>query len=89
MALLFGTQKINLQQQDREPDAHVMKPTPGSADFCLTTNAPIGGVIAHLRGLDIPMIDRPVARTDAVGAIESNYSRDPDLNLVQIVNYLE
>ena len=87
-ALLFGTQKINLHQRDRIPDPNVLKPTPGAADFCLITTVAMADVVAHLRGLGIPIIEGPIARTGAVGAIESIYIRDPDLNLVEIANYL-
>ena len=87
-ALSFGTQKRNLLQMDRIPDADVMRPTPGSADFCLITTVAMADVVAHLRGLGIPIIEGPIARTGALGAIESIYIRDPDLNLVEIANYL-
>ena len=66
----------------------MLKPTPGAADFCLITTDAMADVVAHLRGLGIPIIEGPIARTGAVGAIESIYIRDPDLNLVEIANYL-
>ena len=86
-ALVFGTQKINLHQLDCVPDPNVLKPSPGSADFCLIAATPIAEVIAHLQELTIPIIEGPIRRTGAIGAIESIYIRDPDLNLVEIANY--
>ena len=73
-ALSFGTQKRNLLQMDRIPDADVMRPTPGSADFCLITNFPIAAVIAHLRALDIPVLEGAIARTGAVGRLNRSIS---------------
>ncbi len=87
-ALVFGSQKINLHQVDRLPDPNVLKPSPGSADFCLIATTPIAEVIAHLQELNIPIIEGPIRRTGAIGVIESIYIRDPDLNLVEIANYI-
>lgn len=87
-ALVFGTQKINLHQVDRLPDPNVLKPSPGSADFCLIATTPIAEVITHLHELNIPIIEGPIRRTGAIGVIESIYIRDPDLNLVEIANYI-
>jgi catechol 2,3-dioxygenase-like lactoylglutathione lyase family enzyme len=47
-ALSFGSQKINLQQFGRESTLIAEKPTPGSADVCFITSAPLSEVIAHL-----------------------------------------
>ena len=48
-ALRFGPCKLNVHQVDHtfEPKAHV--PTPGSADFCLSTNEPLDVLLGHLR----------------------------------------
>jgi catechol 2,3-dioxygenase-like lactoylglutathione lyase family enzyme len=86
VALAFGGQKINLHQVDNIPDPNVLKPTPGSADFCLTTQTPLDDIIAALAELNVQIIEGPVARTGARAAIRSIYIRDPDLNLVEIAN---
>jgi catechol 2,3-dioxygenase-like lactoylglutathione lyase family enzyme len=86
IALAFGGQKINLHRLDNIPDRNVLKPTPGSADFCLTTQTPLDDIIAALAELNVPIVEGPVARTGARAAIRSIYIRDPDLNLVEIAN---
>ncbi len=88
VALAFGRQKINLHQADNLPDANVLKPTPGSADFCLITETPMDEVLAHLAREGVAVISGPSRRTGATGAIFSVYLRDPDLNLVEVSNYL-
>jgi catechol 2,3-dioxygenase-like lactoylglutathione lyase family enzyme len=87
-ALAFGSQKINLHQQgkEREPKAH--RPTPGSADLCFITDTPLRDVIEHLRSCGTSILAGPVERTGATGPIVSVYLRDPDLNLVEVSNYL-
>ena len=88
VALAFGTQKINLHQADAVPDPNVLKPTPGSADFCLITKTPMEEVRAHLARENVAVILGPVQRTGATGKLLSVYIRDPDLNLVEIANCL-
>jgi catechol 2,3-dioxygenase-like lactoylglutathione lyase family enzyme len=88
VAVKFGRQKINLHQADAVPDPNVLKPTPGSADFCLITENPIEEVLAHLRREQVDVILGPVMRTGSTGKMNSVYVRDPDLNLVEISNYI-
>lgn len=88
VALAFGRQKINLHQADAVPDPNVLKPTPGSADFCLITETPMEEVLTHLQRANVPVILGPVTRTGATGRMLSVYVRDPDLNLVEISNYV-
>ncbi len=87
VALSFGTQKINLHQADAVPDPNVLKPTPGSADFCLITETPMDELLAHLQRVGIAVILGPTPRTGATGRMTSVYIRDPDLNLVEIAHY--
>lgn len=86
VALAFGHQKINLHPAHAIPDPNVLKPTPGSADFCLLTRTPLDAVMAHLAQCGVEVIEGPVMRTGAEGPIRSVYVRDPDLNLVEIAN---
>ncbi|MEQ1519419.1 MAG: VOC family protein [Usitatibacteraceae bacterium] len=88
VALTFGRQKINLHPAAAVPDPNVLKPTPGSADFCLITETPMAEVEAHLAREHVQVILGPVSRTGATGKIISVYVRDPDLNLVEIANYV-
>ena len=83
-ALHFGSQKINLHQQDRTFEPKARHPTPGSADLCFLTTTPIPEVMTHLARCDVPVIDGPVARTGAAGPLLSVYVRDHDANLVEI-----
>ncbi len=85
-ALQFGRQKINLHQHGREFEPRAAKPTPGSADLCFITAAPLVEVIARLETLGVELIEGPVRRTGAAGPIESVYLRDPDGNLLEIAN---
>jgi catechol 2,3-dioxygenase-like lactoylglutathione lyase family enzyme len=86
-ALRFGQQKINLHQADAVPGLVADKPTPGSADLCFITAAPLAEVTAHLEQCGIPIIAGPGPRAGAIGEIQSVYIRDPDQNLVEISNY--
>jgi catechol 2,3-dioxygenase-like lactoylglutathione lyase family enzyme len=88
-ALAFGQQKINLHQHRKEFEPRAQAPTPGSADLCLITDAPIENVVAHLEACGVTVIEGPVPRTGAIGPITSVYFRDPDNNLIEVANYGE
>ncbi|MXU64151.1 VOC family protein [Oceanomicrobium pacificus] len=83
-ALSFGSQKFNLHEAGREFEPKADTPTPGSADFCLLTDASLDDWIAHLSNHGIGIEEGPVDRTGATGPIRSIYMRDPDGNLVEI-----
>lgn len=87
-ALRFGHQKINLHEQGCELEPKAVRPTPGSADLCFVTQTPLTEVIAQLTRYGIVLVDGPVTRTGAIGPILSVYLRDPDLNLIELSNYL-
>ncbi|XP_029967475.1 glyoxalase domain-containing protein 5 [Salarias fasciatus] len=88
-ALGFGRQKFNLHQQGQEFEPKARHPTPGSADLCLITKTPLAAVAAHLKVCGVEIVEGPVERTGAVGAITSLYFRDPDHNLVEVSNYTQ
>jgi catechol 2,3-dioxygenase-like lactoylglutathione lyase family enzyme len=88
-ALAFGSQKINLHQQGKEFEPKAHRPTPGSGDLCLITSVALLEVIAHLEVCGVSLIAGPVKRTGAVGTLLSVYFRDPDLNLIEVSNYLD
>lgn len=87
-ALVFGSQKINLHEAGKEFEPKAEKPTPGAIDLCLISKTPLDEVIKHLDSLGVPILEGPVARTGATGGIISVYIRDPDLNLIEISNYI-
>jgi catechol 2,3-dioxygenase-like lactoylglutathione lyase family enzyme len=86
-ALAFGAHKLNLHAAGNEFEPKAVRPTPGSADFCLITTTPIADVVAHLHAHGVGVEEGPVARTGATGPITSVYFRDPDQNLVEVSNY--
>lgn len=86
-ALCFGQQKINLHVFGKEFEPKAKQPTPGSADLCLISNAPINEIIETLEAMKITIEEGPVQRTGAIGKITSVYIRDPDSNLIEISNY--
>jgi catechol 2,3-dioxygenase-like lactoylglutathione lyase family enzyme len=86
-ALVFGSQKINLQQLGRESTLIAQKPTSGSADICFITSVPLSEVVAHLSSFGVKLIGGPVERDGARGLMMSVYFRDPDLNLIEVSNY--
>src|SRR5512141_1337266 len=95
-ALAFGQQKINLHAAGQAAQGVVgsvaaiaARPTPGSADFCLIVEQPLGVVSAHLAACGVPVDEGPVIRTGALGPIESIYVRDPDGNLVELARYFD
>jgi catechol 2,3-dioxygenase-like lactoylglutathione lyase family enzyme len=87
-ALRFGEQKINLHQAGKEFEPKAEHPTPGSGDLCFITKTPLEDVISHLKATRCAIELGPVERTGAVGEMRSIYIRDPDLNLIEISNYL-
>ena len=83
-ALAFGTQKINLHQAGREFEPKAAVPTPGSADLCFLTNAPVVEVVERLQANNVEILEGPVRRTGATAPIMSVYFRDPDGNLIEV-----
>ena len=86
-ALHFGQSKINLHAAAAPIAPHAAHPVPGSADLCFVVATPIPGVVEHLRACKVTIEAGPVARTGALGPIDSVYFRDPDGNLIELSNY--
>ena len=86
-SLHFGSNKISIQ--DVHSSANLAKRTvPGSGNFCVLTDTPIGEVVERLRSNNIEIVEGPTVKAGAVGKILSVYFRDPDLNLVEVSNPL-
>jgi len=88
-ALHVGHCKINLHQTGREFEPKAARPAPGTQDICLVTTSSMREVVDHLTGIGEPIIAGPVAKTGAMGPIESVYLRDPDGNLVELAWYAD
>ena len=86
-ALVFGQQKFNLHQLGREFEPKAQAPTPGAIDLCLITSWSMTQVSAHLQQQGVAIEEGPVARSGAMGSIESVYFRDPDGNLIEVSRY--
>lgn len=89
LAFRFGNQKINLHVRGREHEPKAHLPVPGSLDLCFIASVPLDAVIAHLEACACPIVEGPVERTGATGRIRSIYVRDPDLNLIEIAEYIK
>jgi catechol 2,3-dioxygenase-like lactoylglutathione lyase family enzyme len=87
-ALAFDVQKINLHEAGSELEPKAPAPTPGSADPCFVTTAAPAEILAHLHACGVQVVEGPVPRTGARGAIVSVYFRDPDGNLLEVSSYL-
>lgn len=87
-ALKFGAQKINLHQVGAEFEPKAKRATAGSADLCFLSEVAVADWQMHLAKHGVEVIDGPVQRTGADGAIVSIYLRDPDGNLLEISNRL-
>ena len=87
-ALRFGAQKINLHQVGAELAPRAAVATPGSADLCLVTAWPLEEVLARFKEHGTRVVEGPVERTGALGAMESVYIVDPDGNLIEVSRYM-
>lgn len=63
-------------------------PGVGTLDFCFIASVPLEQVIESLKKHKITIIEGPVMKTGAMGQIRSVYFRDPDLNLVEVSEYI-
>ncbi|WP_246696233.1 VOC family protein [Mesorhizobium sp. SARCC-RB16n] len=86
-ALVFGNQKINVHEISRTFEPKAKSPTPGSGDFCLISDRPLGEFLADLEANDVVVELGPVERIGAQGPMISVYFRDPDDNLVEVSHY--
>ena len=79
-ALAYGQQKINLHKFGEEFEPKAFAPLPGSADICFVIDDALEEFIGHLNDNNIEILQGPLARTGALGVINSVYIRDPDQN---------
>jgi len=88
LALKFGRQKINIHAQGGEYEPRAHAPGVGTLDFCLIASVPLQQVIGSLEKHQVTIIEGPCIKTGAMGQIRSVYFRDPDLNLVEVSEYV-
>lgn len=85
-ALHFGTHKLNLHQAGAEIQPNARHAQPGTIDLCLLTDRPVEELATELSACGVDILEGPVDRTGACGALRSIYCRDPDGNLIEIAN---
>lgn len=88
LALKFGRSKINIHVQGKEYEPKAHAPGIGTLDFCFIASVPLAQVIESLNKHQVTIIEGPCIKTGAMGEIRSVYFRDPDLNLVEVSEYL-
>ncbi len=86
IALSFGEQTINLHQVNHTFEPKAACPLPGSADLCFVVDD-LDAAADRIAAAGIAIEEGPVARTGALGPIQSIYIRDPDLNLIELSVY--
>jgi catechol 2,3-dioxygenase-like lactoylglutathione lyase family enzyme len=89
VALKFGAQKINLHKLGAEFEPKAFNVKEGSGDLCFIVDTKLDEVKKYLESIEIDIEEGIVPRTGAIGAIESIYIRDPDMNLIELSNYIE
>ena len=88
LALKFGRSKINIHVKGKEYEPKAHAPGVGTLDFCFIASVPLEQVIAKLNQHNVKIIEGPAIKTGAMGEIRSVYFRDPDLNLVEVSEYV-
>lgn len=88
-AFRFGAQKINLHVKGKEFEPKAHTPVPGALDLCFIAAIPLDAVIDELARRQVRIVEGPVMRTGATGPIRSIYLRDPDLNLIEVSEYVD
>jgi catechol 2,3-dioxygenase-like lactoylglutathione lyase family enzyme len=83
-ALFFGDMKINLHRAGAEFEPKAQEARPGTADLCFLTATDLQTWQEHLCARGVKILEGPVPRTGATGALRSLYVRDPDGNLIEI-----
>lgn len=87
-ALTFGNQKINLHEKGKEFMPKANFPTCGSSDLCFIVLTKIELVKLEIENKGVKIVEGVVERTGALGRIKSIYLRDPDMNLIELSNYI-
>ncbi len=87
-AVSFGSQKINIHEENKPLKPNALNPSSGSMDICFISQNKINDWMHHLEKKEINIEIGPEQKTGALGPILSIYIRDPDFNLIEISNQL-
>ena len=86
VSLMFGRQKINLHRFGNEFSPHARRPTPGSCDLCfIVSGRTLEEMKEQVESNGISVIEGPVEREGALGAMMSIYFHDPDGHRLQLM----
>ena len=88
MHLNIQIQKINLHKLGSEFEPKAKNVKEGSADLCFIVEQNLEDIVLYLKKEGIKIEEGIVERTGANGKIKSIYLRDPDLNLIELSNYI-
>lgn len=88
VALKYGNSKINLHELGKEFEPKAQNVQEGSADLCFIIDTPLEEAKNFIEKQGLKIEEGIVQRTGAKGVINSIYLRDPDLNLIELSNYL-
>ncbi len=88
VALKYSNQKINLHKLGSEFEPKAKNVKEGSADLCFIVEQNLEDIVLYLQKEGIKIEEGIVERAGANGKIKSIYLRDPDLNLIELSNYI-
>ena len=88
--LQLGASRLSVHDAKSPATPHADRPTPGSVDLCFRWDAPIEHAVARLAQHGVAILEGPVGRPAADGALgQSVYFRDPDANLLELLSTVE
>jgi catechol 2,3-dioxygenase-like lactoylglutathione lyase family enzyme len=87
IALVFGSQKINVRPSGASNWETGVVDAPGSLDLCFIADRSPEDIVDHLRSCGVTITAGPVPKTGALGPMTSHYCRDPDGNLIEVATY--
>lgn len=84
--LQIGKQQLVLITPD-ETGLHAQSRHAGSTEMMLTTKDPLEQTLAHLTNYAVEIVDGPTNINVANGPATALWLRDPDHNLIKLINY--